>query len=52
MRIDLFRGMFLCVFAFLAQGAFAFLQRRSAQAAEFFNMPTRGVMVLATEIEL
>jgi KUP system potassium uptake protein len=32
--------------------AFAFLQRRSAQAAEFFNMPTRGVVVLATEIEL
>jgi KUP system potassium uptake protein len=25
--------------------AFAFLQRRSAQAAEFFNMPTRGVVV-------
>ena len=32
--------------------AFAFLQRRSAQAAEFFNMPTRGVVVLATEIEV
>ncbi len=32
--------------------AFAFLQRRSAQAAEFFRMPTRGVMVLATEIEI
>jgi KUP system potassium uptake protein len=32
--------------------AFAFLQRRSAQAAEFFRMPTRGVVVLATEIEL
>ncbi|HYJ41270.1 MAG TPA: KUP/HAK/KT family potassium transporter [Steroidobacteraceae bacterium] len=32
--------------------AFAFLQRRSAQAAEFFNMPTRGVVVLATEIEI
>ena len=32
--------------------AFAFLQRRSAQAAEFFNMPTHGVVVLATEIEL
>jgi KUP system potassium uptake protein len=31
---------------------FAFLQRRSAQAAEFFHMPTRGVVVLATEIEL
>ncbi len=36
----------------LKSRAFAFLQRRSAQAAEFFNMPTRGVMVLATEIEL
>ena len=32
--------------------AFAFLQRRSAQAAEIFNMPTRGVVVLATEIEI
>jgi KUP system potassium uptake protein len=32
--------------------AFAYLQRRSAQAAEFFRMPTRGVVVLATEIEL
>ena len=32
--------------------AFAFLQRRSAQAAEFFRMPTRGVVVLATEIEI
>ncbi|MEO8062777.1 MAG: KUP/HAK/KT family potassium transporter [Pseudomonadota bacterium] len=32
--------------------AFAFLQRRSAQAAEFFRMPTRGVIVLATDIEL
>jgi KUP system potassium uptake protein len=32
--------------------AFAFLQRRSAQAAEFFNMPTRGVVVLATDIEI
>jgi KUP system potassium uptake protein len=32
--------------------AFAWLQRRSAQAAEFFRMPSRGVMVLATEIEL
>jgi KUP system potassium uptake protein len=31
---------------------FAFLQRRSAQAAEFFRMPTRGVVVLATEIEI
>ncbi|HEX6636734.1 MAG TPA: KUP/HAK/KT family potassium transporter [Steroidobacteraceae bacterium] len=32
--------------------AFAFLQRRSAQAAEFFHMPARGVVVLATEIEI
>jgi KUP system potassium uptake protein len=32
--------------------AFAFLQRRSAQAAEFFHMPTRGVVVLATDIEI
>ena len=32
--------------------AFAFLQRRSAQAAEFFRMPTRGVIVLATDVEL
>ena len=31
---------------------FAYLQRRSAQAAEFFRMPARGVVVLATEIEL
>jgi KUP system potassium uptake protein len=31
---------------------FAWLQRRSAQAAEFFRMPTRGVIVLATDIEL
>ncbi len=36
----------------LKSRAFAFLQRRSAQAAEFFRMPTRGVIVLATEIEL
>jgi hypothetical protein len=28
------------------------MQRRSAQAAEFFRMPTHGVMVLATDIEL
>ena len=31
---------------------FAYMQRRSAQAAEFFSMPTHGVMVLATDIEL
>lgn len=29
---------------------FAWMQRRSAQAAEFFRMPTRNVVVLATEI--
>jgi KUP system potassium uptake protein len=32
--------------------AFAYLQRRSAQAAEFFRMPARGVVVLATDIEV
>lgn len=31
---------------------FAYMQRRSAQAAEFFRMPTEGVIVLATDIEL
>jgi KUP system potassium uptake protein len=31
---------------------FAFLQRRSAQAAEFFRMPTERVVVLATEIDV
>jgi DNA-binding GntR family transcriptional regulator len=31
---------------------FAYLQRRSAQAAEFFRMPTKHVVVLATEIEI
>ncbi len=31
---------------------FAWLQRRSTQAAEFFRMPTKRVIVLATEIEL
>jgi len=36
----------------LKSRAFAFLQRRSAQAAEFFRMPTRGVIVLATDIEI
>jgi KUP system potassium uptake protein len=36
----------------LKSRAFAFLQRRSAQAAEFFNMPSRGVVVLATDIEI
>jgi KUP system potassium uptake protein len=36
----------------LKSQAFAYLQRRSAQAAEFFRMPTRRVVVLATEIEI
>jgi KUP system potassium uptake protein len=31
---------------------FARMQRRSAQAAEFFRMPTRRVIVLATDVEL
>ncbi len=31
---------------------FAYMQRRSAQAAEFFRMPTRRVVVLATEVEI
>ncbi len=31
---------------------FAWMQRRSAQAAEFFRMPTRRVVVLATEVEI
>ena len=31
---------------------FAHLQRRSAQAAEFFRMPTRRVVVLATDVEI
>lgn len=32
--------------------AFAHLQRRSAQAAEFFRMPTKRVVVLATDIDI
>jgi KUP system potassium uptake protein len=36
----------------LKSSVFAYLQRRSAQAAEFFRMPTRRVIVLATEIEI
>ncbi len=36
----------------LKTAAFAYLQRRGAQAAEFFRMPTRRVVVLATEIEI
>jgi KUP system potassium uptake protein len=31
---------------------FAFMQRRSAQAAEFFRMPSHGVIILATDVEL
>ena len=31
---------------------FAYMQRRSAQAAEFFRMPNKGVIVLATDIDL
>ncbi len=31
---------------------FAWMQRRSAQAAEFFRMPSKRVVVLATEVEL
>jgi KUP system potassium uptake protein len=34
------------------QRAFGYLQRRSAQAAEFFQMPSERVVVLATELEL
>ena len=36
----------------LKSQAFAYLQRRSAQAAEFFRMPTKRVVVLATEIDI
>jgi KUP system potassium uptake protein len=32
--------------------SFAWMQRRSAQAAEFFRMPIRGAVVLATRIEI
>lgn len=31
---------------------FAWMQRRSTQAAEFFNMPSKGVMVLGTDVEI
>jgi K+ transporter len=31
---------------------FAWMQRRSTQAAEFFRMPERRVVVLATQVEL
>jgi KUP system potassium uptake protein len=36
----------------LKSQVFAYLQRRSAQAAEFFRMPTKRVVVLATEIDI
>jgi KUP system potassium uptake protein len=36
----------------IQNAVFAYLQRRSAQAAEFFRMPTKRVVVLATEIEI
>jgi KUP system potassium uptake protein len=36
----------------LKMKVFGWLQRRSAQAAEFFGMPTKRVVVLATNIEL
>lgn len=36
----------------LRMRAFAYLQSRSTQAAEFFRMPARGVIVLGTDIEL
>jgi KUP system potassium uptake protein len=36
----------------LKRRLFEQMQRRSAQAAEFFRMPTRGVVVLATAVEI
>ncbi len=36
----------------LRRRLFAWMQRRSTQAAEFFRMPERRVIVLATQIEL
>ena len=36
----------------LRMRCFAWMQRRSTQAAEFFNMPSKGVMVLGTEVEV
>jgi KUP system potassium uptake protein len=36
----------------LKSQAFAYLQRRSTQAAEFFRMPTKRVVMLATEIDI
>jgi KUP system potassium uptake protein len=46
-RADRRRG-----FAGFKSVAFAYLQRRSAQAAEFFRMPSQRVVVLATEIPI
>ena len=31
---------------------FAWMQRRSTQASEFFNMPSKGVVLLGTEVEV
>jgi KUP system potassium uptake protein len=36
----------------LRRRMFAYMQRRSTQAAEFFRMPERRVIVLATQVEL
>jgi KUP system potassium uptake protein len=36
----------------LTTNLFAYMQRRSAQAAEFFRMPTQRVVMLATEVPL
>ena len=36
----------------LKSEVFAYLQRRSTQAAEFFRMPTKRVVMLATEIDI
>jgi KUP system potassium uptake protein len=36
----------------LRRRLFARMQRRSAQAAEFFRMPGRGVVILTTAVEL
>jgi KUP system potassium uptake protein len=36
----------------LRRRSFARMQRRSAQAAEFFRMPGRGVVILTTAVEL
>jgi len=36
----------------LKSEVFAYLQRRSTQAAEFFRMPTKRVVMIATEIDI